>query len=332
MNKYEFGSTQRLNRRSLVALTAAVVVGTGASPLFAGRGVEARKRVRKASASGDVGALKIESFANATPIAIRDNTSASVYPSTIEVSGFESPIAHVAITIHGFSHTAPEQADMLLVGPNGQTSIFWSDLGALTPVTNRTLTFDDNAPNKIDAGAPLPAGGTFQPTNANTTGLDIFPPPAPSPLPSGSKLGVFNGTNPNGTWRLFVMDQGVGDTGTIAGGWSMVITAANGVPRAEADSFQALAGLQLTVPAEGVLGNDSDPDGDSLTAILAGQPKQGTVSLQADGSFTYTANKKAKGTDSFTYLAQDVDGLSDLETVTIQIAKGRRKKKRHGRK
>ena len=75
-----------------------------------------------------------------------------------------------------------------------------------------------------------------------------------------------------------------------------------------------------------MLGNDSDPDGDALTAILAGQPKQGSVSSQPDGSFTYTTKKKAKGTDSFTYLARDPGGLSDLATVDIQIKKAKKKK------
>ena len=73
--------------------------------------------------------------------------------------------------------------------------------------------------------------------------------------------------------------------------------------------------------------NDDDPDDDSLTAVLAGEPAKGTVSLRPDGSYTYRANKKTKGTDSFTYLAKDPRGLSDLETVTIQITKGKKKRK-----
>jgi hypothetical protein len=325
MNTHEQGWTRRrLTQASLTALVAAVLAGTGASPLLDTHDVEARKRNRNAAATSlDVAALKIESFANTTPIAIQDNTKANPYPSTIEVSGFETDVANVAITIHGFSHTAPEQADMLLVGPGGQTAIFWSDLGGLNPANNVTLTFDDLAPNKITVGAPLPTSGTFQPTNGNTTGLDNFP--APAPIASGARLSRFNGTDPNGTWSLFVMDQGVGNTGTIAGGWSLVITAADGIPIAAADSFQAQAGLLLTVPAEGVLGNDRDPDGDALTAVIAGQPKQGSLSLQPDGSFTYKAKKKAKGTDSFTYLAQDATGLSDLGTVSIQIKKAKKK-------
>lgn len=57
--------------------------------------------------------------------------------------------------------------------------------------------------------------------------------------------------------------------------------------------------------AAGVLTNDSDPDEDTLTAVLAGEPTRGTLTLAADGSFRYRASKKAKGTDSFSYLARN---------------------------
>jgi hypothetical protein len=306
---------QGMRASALVLIVALLVSGLG--PDVAGT----------VSAGDRVGKAEIQSFVGGS-IAIPDFAVASPYPSTIAVSGFETPVANVAITINQFSHGDPEQADMLLVGPDGQTAIFWSDLGGLNDAINVTLTFDDHAPNQIFPGPALPLSGTFQPSNGNTTGLDNFPPPAPSPLASGAQLGVFNGTDPNGTWQLFVMDQGAGQTGSI-GSWSLRITSANGVPTASPESFQAQAGKPLIVPAAGVLGNDSDPDGDLLQAIVAGQPRQGSLSLQADGGFTYTPKKKAKGADSFTYLAQDPSGLSDLETVSIQI---KAKKKKKGRK
>jgi VCBS repeat-containing protein len=112
----------------------------------------------------------------------------------------------------------------------------------------------------------------------------------------------------------------------MVGGWSLEMTSANGVPTAAPDSLQAQAGKAVSGPS--VLGNDTDPDNDALTAILASQPRQGSVSLQPDGTFTYKAKKKAKGSDRFTYLAQDPSGLNDLETVTIQVKKARKKGKR----
>jgi hypothetical protein len=192
-------------------------------------------------------------------------------------------------------------------------------------------TFDDQAADQIPSFDAL-VSGTFQPTNYDFTAFpDTFAAPAPTNPTHGSALAVFNGTDPNGTWRLFIRNQGTVETGALNGGWGLRITAANGVPNAAPDSFLAQAGTPLTVAGPGVLGNDRDPDGDALKAVLAGPPRQGTVTLQPDGSFTYTSKKKAKGSDSFTYLAQDPSGLNDLETVTIQL-KAKKTKKGKGKK
>jgi hypothetical protein len=77
-----------------------------------------------------------------------------------------------------------------------------------------------------DAG-PL-TSGTFKPTNITAVGSDgpdTFPPPAPDPATCGTSLAVFNGTNPNGVWKLFVTDDfPVVDGGSI-NSWSLQITA-----------------------------------------------------------------------------------------------------------
>jgi subtilisin-like proprotein convertase family protein len=310
----------------VVGFVAAVLVGTGASPLLDGYDAAARKRDRSARA-GDVAALKIEQFSNGTPIAIPTNTQTA--PSTITVSGFETAIADIEVTLSALTHPTTQSLDILLVGPGGQTALLMSDAG--DEAAGDSPTFDDQAGSQIPSFDAL-VSGTFQPTNYDfITGPDTFAPPAPTTAAHGSALAVFNGTNPNGTWMLFIKSNAAVETGILGGGWSLRITAANGVPQAAPDSFQAKAGTPLVVPATGVLGNDTDPDGDTLTASLAGQPKQGTVTLQPDGGFIYAAKKKAKGADRFTYLAQDETGLNDLETVTIQI-KAKKSKKGNGKK
>jgi hypothetical protein len=84
------------------------------------------------------------------------------------------------------------------------------------------------------------------------------------------------------------------------------------------DDVYVLDGASLTVAAPGVLANDRDVDGDPLTATRVSSPTQGTVRLNADGSFTYTPAANSTGCDSFEYVSKDGAGtFSGFATVTI---------------
>lgn len=269
----------------------------------------------------------IQQFSNTTQLGFGDDAPAET--STIQVSGFTTLVADVEVTLHnlGFGAASSQDMDILLIGPSGQTALILSDVGDNAATNNATITLDDQAANNLPSNSAL-TSGTFQPTNVQSPDTIKLPTGGNLTPNSGSALGIFNGSSPNGTWQLFTYDDsGNGNTGLLNGGWSLRITSANGVPTAGPDSFQAQAGKTLSVlGAEGVLTNDSDPDNDFLSAILAGKPAKGQLNLQDDGSFTYRANKKAKGTDTFTYLAQDPSGLNALAEVTIQV-KGKKHKK-----
>ena len=71
--------------------------------------------------------------------------------------------------------------------------------------------------------------------------------------------------------------------------------------------------------AGNVLANDTDPEGNTLTAVLVSGPAHGTLTLNADGSFTYTPNANFHGGDSFTYRANDGTLNSGLATVTLTV-------------
>ena len=73
----------------------------------------------------------------------------------------------------------------------------------------------------------------------------------------------------------------------------------------------------LAVAAKGVLANDTDADGDALTAALVSGPSHGTLTLNANGSFTYTPTAGYYGADSFTYKAND--GLADSNVATVSL-------------
>ncbi|WP_193606608.1 LamG-like jellyroll fold domain-containing protein [Nocardioides lijunqiniae] len=91
-------------------------------------------------------------------------------------------------------------------------------------------------------------------------------------------------------------------------------------PVGSADSYSTAHGQALTVPAPGVLANDTDAQDDVLTATDATQPEHGQVTLQPDGSFTYTPEPGFSGTDGFTYKVSG-GGLSSAPTaVTITVA------------
>jgi VCBS repeat-containing protein len=94
----------------------------------------------------------------------------------------------------------------------------------------------------------------------------------------------------------------------------------NTPPVAEDDFYNGTEDTLLSVPAPGVLANDSDADGDPLTAILDSGPSNGTLTLNADGSFTYDPDLNFCGEDSFTYHANDGQADSNIATVTIDVA------------
>jgi hypothetical protein len=81
-----------------------------------------------------------------------------------------------------------------------------------------------------------------------------------------------------------------------------------------------LAGMIFVVPPPaGVLANDSDADGDSLSAELVTPPSHGTLQFAANGSFTYTPAADFTGQDNFTYRASDGAAVSDVATVIIEV-------------
>ncbi len=101
---------------------------------------------------------------------------------------------------------------------------------------------------------------------------------------------------------------------------SINVTPVNSPPVARDDSYSVLEGQPLNVDAaHGVLANDTDPDGDPLTAALVSAPAHGALSFVPDGHFLYIATPGFSGIDSFTYQAFDGRALSNVATVTITV-------------
>jgi len=94
----------------------------------------------------------------------------------------------------------------------------------------------------------------------------------------------------------------------------------NGTPVATNDSYSVTEDVAFTAAAPGVLGNDSDPDGDPLSAAVGSAPAHGSLNLQANGSFTYTPAANWNGNDGFTYTLNDGRGGSATGSVTLAVA------------
>ncbi|MDP9387074.1 MAG: Ig-like domain-containing protein [Actinomycetota bacterium] len=178
--------------------------------------------------------------------------------------------------------------------------------------TNEDAVLNVGAPgvlaNDTDAdGDNLTVGVTSAPANGTVT------------LNANGSFTYTPSTNYNGADSFsYTASDGNGgsDTATV----SITVNAVNDPPVAGSDAYSTTEDTTLGVPAPGVLGNDSDPDGDPLTAEMPSSPANGTLVLNPDGSFTYTPNANFSGTDSFAYMAHDPNGGMATATVTITVS------------
>jgi hypothetical protein len=168
-------------------------------------------------------------FANTGSIAIPNGSSSPVsssnrYPSPIGVSGLKGRIRDVNVRLLGFTHTYPSDVEVLLVGPGGQTAVLMAWVGGGEDIAGVNLRLDD------EAQAPLPEledielqSGAYWPVNGSS-GIIEFNTPAPPVTRANAGLAIFDGTDPNGTWRLFVQDRyALAEIGAFNGGWELEI-------------------------------------------------------------------------------------------------------------
>lgn len=115
----------------------------------------------------------------------------------------------------------------------------------------------------------------------------------------------------------YKLNDGNADSATVV--VTLDIVNVNDAPAAAADSYTINEDQSLTTGAQGVLYNDKDADGDSLTITMKTAPAHGTLALKADGTFDYTPDADFFGTDSFDYEVQDPSGATAAATVTIVV-------------
>ena len=216
-------------------------------------------------------------------------TGEDTFTYTVEDDDDRRATATVTVTVRD-TNNPPTPTDDAATTPEG------------TAVTVDVLANDDDPD-----GDALTVTGVSQPTSGASTvasgGAAVRYTPGPG----------FTGTD---TFTYTVAD---GDGAAASATVTVTVTEVTGPPTAEDDAYETVQDEALVVGAPGVLENDSDPDGDPLTAQLVTSVSNGTLDLRPDGSFTYTPSAGFLGTDAFTYQAADAARLSETATVTITV-------------
>jgi len=145
-----------------------------------------------------------------------------------------------------------------------------------------------------------PAWASFDPVTGMMSGI-----------PTNADVGTTNGI-------VIAVTDGT-DSASLAA-FDLQVINVNDAPVAIDDAYSTDEDVPMIVAAPGVQGNNSDVDGDALTALLAGGPSNGSLVLSSDGAFTYIPNPNFNGTDSFSYQSNDGGLDSNLATVTITVA------------
>ncbi|MCA9167999.1 MAG: tandem-95 repeat protein, partial [Planctomycetales bacterium] len=178
------------------------------------------------------------------------------------------------------------------------------------------LTSVPNWASSISAGPASEASQTLQ--FLATTDNDSLFQVAPSVSPDGT-LSFAPAADQFGTATVTVRLRDSAGGLSVPQSFVINVTPVNDAPVAENDAFLTSEGATLDVLAAGVLSNDTDVDGDSLSAVLVTPPAHGTITLSSDGGLQYQPEAGYSGTDSFTYIANDGALDSNPASVTLTI-------------
>jgi len=174
---------------------------------------------------------------------------------------------------------------------------------------------DEDTPITVDAlgndsdpdGDPLSLSGVTVPPSHGTVTIN-----------SDNTITYEPESNYSGSdsFRYQVCDpQGACDTALVV----LTVYGVNDPPLPQDDAYTAAEDTPLQVAAPGVLGNDADPEGNGLTALLVSGPAHGSLALDENGSFVYTPEENFYGTDGFQYQACDPSGACRTASVTITV-------------
>src|SRR5438067_4028505 len=269
--------------------------------------------------------------ANAQSVTTAEDTAAAITLTGSDVDG--DALTYVVATqpAHGtLTGTAPNVTYTPALNYNGPDSFTFTVKDATLVSTAATVTITVtpvNDPPVANAQSVTTAEDTAE--AITLTGSDVDGDALTFTIATQPAHGTLTGTAPNLTYTpaanyngpdSFTFKANDGTVDSSAAIVSITVTAVNDPPVAANDSYAATEDTVLTITAPGVLANDSDVDGDPLTAPIVVGPGHGAVTLNANGSFTYTPAANYNGADSFTYKANDGALNSNIATVAIAVA------------
>ena len=161
-------------------------------------------------------------FSNPALMTIPTAGAASPHPSSILVQGLGGIVTDVNVSLENVGHTNPDDLDILLVSPAGDSVVLMSDACNGADFEDLDWTFDDQAPGAMPDN---PVGTCSSPTyrpSAYDGSSDTWP--GAFPGPHGTELSHFNGKYTSGYWQLYVYDDAADAAGDIELGWVLEIT------------------------------------------------------------------------------------------------------------
>jgi VCBS repeat-containing protein len=223
-----------------------------------------------------------------------------------------------AIDRHGAT-TAPTNIWITITGANDAPVINVANGNASGAVTEDAvaiatgqLTATDIDHNAAQTWSVVNGQGSYGKLTVDQTGRWTYT--LDNATTAAQELG--GNDHPVETFTVRVTDEhGAVDDQTV----TVTVNGTNDAPVATGENFRVNAGGVLTIGAPGLLANDRDVDSTSLSAVLAGGPAHGTLSLDGNGSFVYTPTPGFTGADSFTYRVTDGSLTSEVVTVAIHV-------------
>jgi VCBS repeat-containing protein len=205
------------------------------------------------------------------------------------------------LTVSDGSLSDSDSVRVIVAGPTNQSPVAddqTTETAEDTPLTVTLTAFDPD-------GDPLSFSVISPPSHGSLAGT----PPALTYMPATDFDGADSFT--------FIANDGQQDSNLAK--VSITLHPVNDPPVAVADAHETDEDTPLQVSDPGVLRNDTDVEGDSLTAVLMQAPAHGDLSLDPTGGFTYVPNTNFHGTDVFTYKANDSGADSNVVQVSIQV-------------